>query len=410
MVAAPAEKATSRIIDLFFARSDTWPYQFWSAERQMGGYSKACAGRPPWVQERCQKREGQTPCGQCRHFQPLPVNEYVVERHLAGEITMGSYQLTQDGHSVRWACLDFDDNGQSTPQELQTAALNAYASLEDLGMYASLEASGGKGWRCHIWAFFSSPVEARKVRIILNAALEQCELGKFPFIERFPKQDSAPNGYGSLVKLPFGVHRKTGNRSYFLDPDSLNPITSLETALASIRSIDPVAVDMAIDVRSLAGPSDDTRLSAPTREFNHNPELLRSVLRCCRYFRMLEHYQALPSYSVHYEDWWNLILMAARFGVAGANYADEFSQKDGRYDGEYTGHLIEYIRAHGYHAPSCRRLREGPGLIHCDKDPIHCGAPNAEGKHLFDGTEWQGRDVTRYPPRVVVDLHSSGYF
>ena len=44
----------------------------------------------------------------------------------------------------------------------------------------------------------------------------------------FPKQIKVvEGGFGNLVKLPLGVHRKTGQRSYFLD-DNFNEIKSME--------------------------------------------------------------------------------------------------------------------------------------------------------------------------------------
>jgi len=38
-------------------------------------------------------------------------------------------------------------------------------------------------------------------------------------VELFPKQDKLTSGPGSLIRLPFGVHRKTGLQYGFITPD-----------------------------------------------------------------------------------------------------------------------------------------------------------------------------------------------
>ncbi|QBD83659.1 hypothetical protein EPA93_33030 [Ktedonosporobacter rubrisoli] len=66
---------------------------------------------------------------------------------------------------------------------------------------AHLEASRRGG---HLWIFFTQPLPAAQARTWL---LPWCPVG----IEFYPKQDQS-TGYGSLIRLPLGVHRLTGKR------------------------------------------------------------------------------------------------------------------------------------------------------------------------------------------------------
>lgn len=80
-----------------------------------------------------------------------------------------------------------------------------------------MENSGGKGF--HAWLFLDAPVSAAKVRRWLARdfsrewSVHSDDFDGTP-LEIFPKQDEVPEGqFGNLVKLPFGVHAKSGNRS-----------------------------------------------------------------------------------------------------------------------------------------------------------------------------------------------------
>ena len=376
MQTALSSKIEDRILDLWFHRRDVGVQQYWNKTTGRGGYGKVCEHQPPGRYEPCAFRKPNVTCGKCGDFKALPITSQLVRGHLQGGYTLGAYQLGQDGATVKWTCLDFDQIETGTEQELQDAALIAKLSLESLHLPAYFESSGGSGWRCHVWTFFSGPVPAIKAKVVLDAALRQAELHEKPFIERFPKQSRALNGYGNLVKLPFGIHRKSGKHSMFLD-DNLNPITSTETALGTIEPVDPMVLDMVIDLKALTlDDAPSATVNAPATKFDYPSDAMGKILTNCWYFREVERQQADAETNVHYEDWWNYLLMFVRFGDAGANRILTLSQQDPRFDFEYTVTLINYLRANGYHAPSCRRLRTGPGQIRCPFDPLECGAAN----------------------------------
>lgn len=394
-----AADIAQRVFDLWFHRKDCFTTQYFNPRTKMGGYLKVCKVHPTWARERCQHKTEGVKCGKCEKFQAMPVTTRIVKAHLDGALTCGAYQLGEDGYTAKWGCLDFDDHGLCSVDELQDAARVAQMSLESLGLPSYFEASGGNGWRCHLWTFFAEPVPAIKLRVVYQAALEQAGLEGKPYIERFPKQARALNGYGNLVKVPFGVHQKTKKRSQFLDAN-LEPI-GLEDGLRRIKTVDPAALDFIIDMKNLKLEETPFAHAAPVKNFDHPAELMDRTLTHCWYFRELERQQLSPDYSVHYEDWWNLVLYCSRFGDTGVQHILDTSHKDSRFDFEYTVNVVNYIREHGYHAPGCKRLREGPGLIHCSLDPLHCGAPNA-GNMSF-ASNYESRPQLR-PARIVVQI------
>jgi len=361
------------MLELFFSRTDVFPYQWYSRPRQMAGYAKACIHRPPWLQGGCEHKVEGRGCRDCPSFEPIPVGERAINLHLSKAFVMGTYQLALDGSSIKWACLDLDDHGEHPEQELRELALVLRAYLLEYGFPTVAEASGGQGFRCHLWIFFAAPVPAIKARVVLDALLREWKLDDYPGLELFPKQSRALNGYGNLVKLPLGLNKKTGRYSHFLDGD-LEPIRDPMPVLLDPPLVDPTVLDFILDVRNLSLDESTCTTAKPAKNFDHPIEAMNRVLTRCWYFRELEKRQISREHQVHYEDWWNYVLMLARFGDAGFQRILQFSTLDDRYDEEYTRRTTNYIREKGYHAPSCRRLREGPGLLRCPRNPLECGA------------------------------------
>ena len=139
----------------------------------------------------------------CIHEQ-LSVNHLYA--HLRGEITLGTYLLNPE-NDVRFVVLDHDgEDGWSY-------LLKCSAQLAQDGIPAYLERSRRGG---HLWLFFEHPVAGSKARAFAQALVEKHHFEGF---EIYPKQDQADQGLGSLIRLPFGVHRLTGRRYGFFGSD-----------------------------------------------------------------------------------------------------------------------------------------------------------------------------------------------
>lgn len=148
-----------------------------------------------------------------------PLTNEVLESHLRGEQTIGTYLMDMD--KARSIVFD-DDNGD-------LAIAQALASTcKRKGLSAGVEFSGRKGY--HVWVLFAEWETAADVRRIAKSVA--AEVGFTG--EVFPKQDAARD-LGNLVKLPFGLHRVTGQRSRFVGPEpSLNAHGTFARVLAEV--------------------------------------------------------------------------------------------------------------------------------------------------------------------------------
>jgi len=126
----------------------------------------------------------------------LTVNH--IMRHLKGEVTLGVYLLGLDG-KTKFAVIDADDD------ENFERLIKVHETLP-LPSYMESSRRGG-----HLWFFFEEPTEGK---IAKNFGLE---IAKRFLVEAevFPKQ-SESQGPGSCIRLPFGIHKKTGERYPFI--------------------------------------------------------------------------------------------------------------------------------------------------------------------------------------------------
>jgi hypothetical protein len=133
-------------------------------------------------------------------YEPLEVRHLVA--HLRGELTLGAYVLDAESNG-RFLVLDADD-------EPDWRRLQALAGvLAEMGCPAYLERSRRGG---HLWLFLADREPGRQIRLFGQGLLHHFGITD---LELFPKQDRLRTGPGSLIRLPFGVHRKSGRRYGF---------------------------------------------------------------------------------------------------------------------------------------------------------------------------------------------------
>jgi hypothetical protein len=143
----------------------------------------------------------QNPDGSYYYVQK-PITPQIMLSHLEGMITLGTYILDKD-NTAKFCVIDGDDN--DSYQRLYEASI--YLDREGNPTYFEDSRRGG-----HLWMFFEQPVPGRIAR---NFGLEVAKFYKIN-AEVFPKQAES-SGPGSCIRVPFGVHRKSGERYPFLD-------------------------------------------------------------------------------------------------------------------------------------------------------------------------------------------------
>ncbi len=181
-----------------------------------------------------------------------PMEPADLEDHFSGKATYGIYLMLEDS-SVKTAVVDADLKKSLRGQRPDAATRSRIAREKDylarqmeqfgqeLGSPPLVEFSGAKGY--HFWFFFQKPLPAGQVRQLLEPLVENLggDLACFQ-LELFPKQDSLEGRrLGNLVKLPLGVHRLSGKRSYFPACRRRDLASQLEL-LESVRAIAPEKV------------------------------------------------------------------------------------------------------------------------------------------------------------------------
>jgi len=163
----------------------------------------------------------ETPEGWVNVKEPLTLD--VIKRHEGGEITVGTYQIDPVTNTVKWLCLDFDDEDKKKAEE-DTMRVRAHILKKRHCGEESLPVEY-TGRRYHLWMFFDPPIPAVIAyymgRKFESEAKVKCEV--------FPKQKVVDiESFGNLVRLPLGIHRGTGERSAFI--------------VGSLETIKPIAV------------------------------------------------------------------------------------------------------------------------------------------------------------------------
>jgi hypothetical protein len=151
---------------------------------------------------------------------PLTID--LARDHLEGKITIGTYNLDKESH-VKWLCFDVDVQTAKNAMEI---AKKIYGKCVELfpAKSVSLEASRYDDRSYHIWVFFQPEIPAYVAKFLGERVLEKCEN---PKVELFPKQTKLDKeGFGNLMKIPLGLHQQSEKWSYFLNPQTFEPLRS----------------------------------------------------------------------------------------------------------------------------------------------------------------------------------------
>lgn len=188
-----------------------------------------------------------------------PLTPAVIKQHFSGQFTVGVYPLRLDG-TVTFFAIDLDidksalqhartdpDFGTALRESLSREGPRLLAALGELGFTPLFENSGYKGR--HYWVFLAEPAAAEAVHLLgrLFVAWQAPQLAAGMHLEFFPRQATLKGkGLGNLIKLPLGIHRRTGRRSLFLD-DRSQPLADQLAALRAARPLGREAFYAAID-------------------------------------------------------------------------------------------------------------------------------------------------------------------
>ena len=170
----------------------------------------------------------------------LPLTLDFVKQHLAGQRTIGAYQLGLD-NTVKWVCFDLDPEKLTDPEQAVRKIINVCFEKRKgadgverprIWLHSLLlEASRYPDPSFHVWILFNTPTHAKVARWLAFRILELAGLSPRE-VEVFPKQSelTPERPYGNFVKLPLGKHQAAGKWSRFLNPETFEPLPN-ETLL-----------------------------------------------------------------------------------------------------------------------------------------------------------------------------------
>lgn len=144
-------------------------------------------------------------------------SDEIIQKHLEGLITVGSFQIDPKSNKVKWICFDFDGDLKNEFEK----AKSLYTKLKQKNYTPLIEFSGRRGY--HVWLFIE-PTDASIARKFAHDIAENSGVH-----EIFPKQDKIKDtGFGGQVKIPLGIHRVSNKRSYFFNHE-FKPIKNQDT-------------------------------------------------------------------------------------------------------------------------------------------------------------------------------------
>ena len=193
-----------------------------------------------------------------------PLNFNAIKNHLNGNMTVGIYPITLS-NKTKIIALDIDALKYTHKKMLEESEYRKFLFrkmqpvikklrefLHEFEIESYTEFSGFKGY--HLWIFLKNHITAEKAFEFSKKLALVPDLENKPIhIENFPKQKRVhPQKLGNLIKLPLGIHLKTGLKSFFVDSD-FKKIKDNQFA-AEIKQVDPEKILKALNYLNKTQP------------------------------------------------------------------------------------------------------------------------------------------------------------
>ncbi len=294
-----------------------------------------------------------------RGFSPSdrPLSEEEIRKHFEGKETLGMY-LLDEKNQVSLCVIDIDIDQKAlleyskTEEEFSRLHNLAHQDVikiasicDESGIPVLIEDSGYKGR--HIWFFFESPISAKLARSFLKFFVDKAgkPVGGI-HREIFPNCDKLkPDGYGPLIKLPLGIHRRTNRRCLFLDKSG-NPVPEQLSLLSEIKKINQRTVEELLFTFA-------TRPSESNIKKGESP-LVERMLSGCNVVKYLAK-KAKETHYLNNSERVTLLHTLGPLGREGKDYIHKIISNCINYDYDYTEKRIKKMKPYPI---SCYRIRE----------------------------------------------------
>lgn len=162
------------------------------------------------------------------------LNDGMVKRHLEGDFTYGIFS---GGWFNKFITFDVDYGREDMARWVTLKVVDVLVTefnIRHNDIHVSL--SGGKGY--HIDLFLDKPLRVEDTESFYRKVMS--EVGELPNGGQVEFRPTMGQG----VKLPLGIHQRTGNRCWFVDNRTLEPFESFDY----IRDVEPMDSSIITDI------------------------------------------------------------------------------------------------------------------------------------------------------------------
>ena len=339
----PAEVSIQDYMDLFVGREDTY------ARETYGSGNKRMSEQVP-----------------------EPLTEEMIRQHLSGDVILGTYVQRPNGTS-KYVVFDIDISKKILLQyDYGSSEFTAYKQnaaehvsklckiLQRMGMTGYIEDSGFRGY--HVWVFFTGWIPVRYINRFTECVQKELgDSGDGITMEVFPNSARIRTGkFGQKIRLPLGVHIRTGNRSYFVDVQ-FRPITDYKDYFSGVAKFSLNAVQKVLGMYLPETKEQEKYKEVDTdlEKFGTLPETVRIVLEKCSLMRYLCQKAASTGYLSHFERM-SILHVFGHMGDEGREFVHTVMAFTLNYQYDTTEKFILKIPEKPI---SCAKLREQYKLI-----------------------------------------------
>ena len=294
-----------------------------------------------------------------------PLNEDVIRNHLKGSTTVGTYLIRPNG-TIRNMVFDVDvskkvllkfNRGTDEFKEyLKKALYKAYdivKVLREMGIQGYVEYSGCRGY--HVWIFFTEWIPVRYQTLLMDIVIQRIDTCEDITVECFPgKQKIKPGKPGQPVKIPYGMHCRTGEYSYFID-DAGEIITDINRLVDVFAKSSPDAIKRVVAASAGVNVTrEGIDVDSDLDVFGDLSISVREVLKKCNLMRYLCQKAAKTAYLTHFERL-SILYVFGHLGDEGQQFVHKVMSLTLNYQYQITE---KFIRKLPEKPISCPKLRD----------------------------------------------------
>ena len=232
-------------------------------------------------------------------------------------------------------------------------ALQIQAVIRKMGMESYIENSGYRGY--HVWLFLNGWIRTQYANMFQEAVIRQLSLENDINVECFPNRSKVKDGkMGQLIKIPWGIHSRTGRRTQFLD-EQLSPYSVQNQLLEKICCFPSEKIKRA--AAAFCGEETTEKIKEiPIDEtlLENCEENIRIVVESCGLIRYLCNKAKSTGYLSHQERL-TLCYVFGHLGEAGKEFIHKIMEYTMNYQYTVTEKFIQKLPAKPI---SCIKLRE----------------------------------------------------